>query len=67
MGHGQDHVAPAPVLEAEHLLADGVVAPGGLPHVGGMQGGHGELLGADGVHLLAEDAADTLHDPPTQR
>ena len=55
MGHGEDHVASDPVLEAAHLLVDGVVAAGLLPDVGGVDDGHQDLLSSNPLHLLADD------------
>ena len=67
VGHGQHHLAAAPIVQAEHLVADGVVAAGGLPDIRRMQRGHGQLIGPYGVHLLPDDAQDALHHPPAQR
>src|SRR6266851_499783 len=61
--HAQAHVALVPVLEAEHLPADGVPAPRLLPDLRGMQHRHGQLLAADAIHLLADDGVDLLDDP----
>ena len=67
VGHRQDHVAVATVLEAGHLRADRVVAARFSPDVGGMDDRHQQLLPADGVHLLADDLLDLAHDPPAER
>ena len=56
--HGQGHVRALAVLEAEHLLADGVPAAALLPDLRRLQHRHEHLLAADGVHLLADDLLD---------
>jgi hypothetical protein len=57
VGHGQDHVGAAAVVELEQLLDAVPAAPS--PQVGRLQDRHEHLLAADRVHLLAHD----LHDP----
>ena len=67
VGHRQRHVGALAVLEAEHLAADGVPAarsPARSPPAGDR---HEHLLAADGVHLLADDLLDLLHDAPAGR
>ena len=49
------------VLEAAHLGADLVPAPGLLPQVGRVDDRHRDLLPADRVHLVAQDGFDLLH------
>ena len=61
VGHGEDHVAPDAVLEAAHLPVDGVVAPRLLPHIGGVDQRHQDLLASDPLHLLADDGLDIGH------
>src|SRR2546427_8248726 len=56
----QAHVPVVAVLEPEHLGADGVPAAGVAPDLRGMQDGHGHLLPADRVHLLADDGVDAI-------
>ena len=66
VGHAECQVGSLPVGEAEHLLAHRLPPAGGLPDRGGMHGGQQELLGPDGVHLLADDLAHLLVDAPAQ-
>ena len=65
--HGERHVGALAVLEAEHLVADGVPAAALLPELRRLQHRHEHLLAADGVHLLADDLLDLLHDAPAGR
>ena len=67
VGHGQDHVPVAAVLEPHELRPDLVVATAVLPHLGGVDDGHLELLAADRVHLLADDLLDSLGHPEPER
>jgi len=67
VGHRQGHVAALAVLEAEHLAADGVPAAALLPDLRRLHDRHEHLLAADGVHLLADDLLDLLHDAPAGR
>ena len=66
VGHAQDHVAPGAILKARHVAADGLPAAGLLPELGRVDDGQGDLLAADGVHLLAEDVFDLVLDPQRQ-
>ena len=54
-------------LRRRHLLADGVPAAALLPELRRLQHRHEHLLAADGVHLLADDLLDLLHDAPAGR
>jgi len=56
VGHAEHEVAAGAVLQAE-LLGERVAA-GGLPDLGRVQDRHQHLLGADAVHLLADDRLD---------
>ena len=67
VGHGQHHVAPGSVLEADHLGADLRVAARLAPQVGGVHDRHLHLLPADGVDLLADDLLDALLHPEAER
>ena len=58
---------PGAVLEARHLGADLVVAPGLAPQVGRVHDRHLHLLPADGVDLLADDLLDPLLHPKAER
>ena len=50
VGHREDHVAAAPILEPRQLRPDRVVAAARLPDVGRMDDRHLHLLAADPVH-----------------
>jgi hypothetical protein len=65
VGHGQDHVGAAAVLEPELLVE--AVAPRLLPQLGGVQHGHQQLLAADRVHLLADDLLRLAMGAPARR
>ena len=65
--HAQAHVAAVAVLEPEHLGPDRVPAAGLLPDLGGEEHRHGDLLPADGVHLLADDGVDLVEHPLAER
>ena len=65
--HRKDHVAARAVLEAAHLDADLVVAPGLAPDVRRVDDRHEHLLAADRVHLLADDLLDALLHPESER
>jgi hypothetical protein len=55
------------VLDAQHLLAVGVVAAALAPQVGQLHGRHQQLDGAGAVHLLADDLLDLLEHLQAQR
>src|ERR1700722_15379492 len=61
--HAEGQVSAAPVLEPEHLVAHQVPAAGQLPQLGRVHDRHHDLLGADPVHLLADDLDDLEPDP----
>src|SRR6266404_1165194 len=67
MGHGETHVPVVSILEPEHLGADGVPAAAVAPDLGGVQDGHGHLLPADGVHLLADDPVHAVEHALAER
>jgi hypothetical protein len=67
VGHRQDHVALAPVLEPHELRADLREAPALLPHLGRVDDGHLHLLPTDRVDLLADDLLHAVVDPLAQR
>ena len=60
VGRTVEHVALVPVLDAEHLLAVGVVAPALAPEVGRLERRHEQLDGAGAVLLLLDDLDDLL-------
>ena len=67
VGHRQDHVALAAILEPDQLRPDLCVAPTFLPDLGRVDDGHLHLLPADGIDLLADDLLDAVADPLAQR
>ena len=67
VGRPVEHVALVPVLDAQHLLAVGVVAAALPPQVGRLDGRHQKLDGAGAVLLLAHDLADLLQHPKPER
>ena len=67
VGHREDHVAVAAVLEPDELGTDLLVAPALPPQVGRVDDRHLELLAADRVHLLADDLLDPLRHPEAER
>ena len=58
VGRTVEHVALVAVLDAQHLLAIGLVAAAFAPQLGGLDGRHQKLDGAGAVLLLAHDIAD---------
>ena len=67
VGRAVQHVALVAVLDAQHLLAVGLVAPAFAPQVGRLDGRHQHLDGAGAVLLLAHDLLDLLQHPQAQR
>ncbi len=67
VGRPIQHVALVPVLDAQHLLAIGLVAPALAPQVGRLDGRHQQFDGAGAVLLLAHDLADLLQHPEAER
>ena len=65
--HRQHHVRAAPVLEAEQLAADRVVAAALLPDLGRVEHRHQHLVPADRVDLLADDLHGLLMHAPAGR
>jgi hypothetical protein len=64
MSHGQHHLRPPAVLQAELLCQP--VASCLLPQLGWVHDRHQQLLGADGVELLAHDLHRLLMGPPAR-
>ena len=58
IGGAEEHVAVMPVLDAQHLLAIGIVTAGLAPEVGGLDRGHQHLDGPCPVLFLAHDLLD---------
>jgi len=67
VGGAEDELAFAAVLELHEDVGHGFVAAGFAPELGGLEGGHDDLLAADAVHLLADDLLDLAHDAPAER
>ena len=67
VGRPVQHVAFVPVLDAQHLLAVGVVASALAPQIGGLDGRHQEFDGAGAVLLLAHDLLDLLQHAQAKR
>ena len=67
VGRAVEHVALVPVLDAQHLLAVGVVAPALAPQVGRLDGRHQQLDRAGAVLLLAHDLLDLFEHAQAER
>ena len=67
VGHREDHVPLAAVLEPDQLRPDLRVPAALLPDLGGMDDGHLHLLPADRVDLLAHDLLDAVADLLAER
>ena len=67
VGGAEQHVAVVAVLDAQHLLAIGIVAARLAPQVGRLDGRHQHLDGAGPVLLLADDLLDLLEHPEAHR
>ena len=67
VGRPVEHLALVAVLDAQHLLAVGLVAPAFLPEVGRLDGRHQQFDGAGAVLLLAHDLLDLLQHPQPER
>ena len=67
VGRPVQHVALVAVLDAQHLLAVGVVAAAFAPEVGQLQRRHQHFDGAGAVLLLADDLLDLLQHPQAER
>ena len=67
VGRPVQHVALVAVLDAQHLLAVGLVAPALAPQVGRLDGRHQQFDGAGAVLLLAHDLLDLLQHPQAER
>ena len=67
VGRTVKHVALVPVLDAQHLLAVGIVASALAPKVGRLDGRHQQFDRAGTVLLLAHDLADLLKHPKAER
>ncbi len=64
VGHRQNHVGSATVVELEELID--LVASRSPPRLGWVEDRHQHLLAADRVHLLAHDLHDLLVNAPAR-
>ena len=67
MGGAEQVVVALAVLEPEDAVAVLGPAAGGLVGLAGQQRGEQQLLGADRVHLVADDVLDLAQHPQAQR
>ena len=67
VGRAERHPAFAPVGELEEHVAHHLLASGLLPQLDRLDHGEVDLLGAGGVHLLADDVLDLALDAPAER
>jgi hypothetical protein len=58
VGRAETEIGAVAVAQPEELLPDQIPAAGLLPELRGMKGGEREFLGADPIHLLADDPLD---------
>ena len=58
VGRAEQHLTLVAVGDAQHLLAIGIIAAGGAPQVGRLDGRHKHFDGAGAVHLFANNALD---------
>ena len=63
----EGELAAVAVGDAHELGAVGVPAPGLVPELGGREDGHHHLLGADALHLVADDGLDLADRAPRER
>ena len=63
VGGALEHVATLAVGDPQNLGPIVVIAAAFPPQVGGLDGRHQHLLGADGVLFLTHDPLDLLHHP----
>ena len=66
-GRRQAEAGLPAILETEQLGPVRGVAPAALPQLEGLEDRQRELLGAGGVHLLADDLGDLAHHPGAER
>jgi hypothetical protein len=59
MGHAEDHISSATVLEADHRLVYIVVSTSASPYVGGVHHRHQNLLRANTIHFCPHDGLDS--------
>ncbi len=67
VGRPVQHVALVAILDAQHLLAIGVVASALAPQLGRLDGRHQQFDGAGAVLLLAHDLLDFLQHAQAER
>ena len=67
VGRADAEVAFVPVLQAQQLRTEVAPAPGLLPELGRLDGGHQHFLGAGRVHLLANNGFDLAEHAHAER
>ena len=67
MSGAQGKLAAVTVGDAHELRSVGVPAAGLVPELGGREDGHHHLLGADALHLVADDGLDLGDRAPCER
>ncbi len=68
VSHPEDVVDTAAVLETKQLVAHDFPPTGALPHLGGVEHRHQELLTPDGVDLFLDDPTDLrMHAKPGRK
>ncbi len=63
---GTEDELPSPTLESEEDVFHGRQPAGRLPQLGRLQHRHQHLLGAGGIHLLADQRLDPLEQLPAE-
>ena len=67
VGRAETEIVAVPVLDFQHLRAEHRPAPGLVPQLGGLHGGHQELDTAAPVHFLAHDVFHLAQHAQTER
>ena len=67
VGRPVEHLAVVPVLDAQHLLAIGIVAPALAPEIGRLDRRHQDLDGAGAILFLADHRADLVEHAQAER
>ena len=67
MGGRQHHGAAPPVLEGEHIVAEGLSPAGLVPQLLWLERGHHQLLAAGGVYLFPDYVFNLTDRPQGQR
>ena len=67
IGGTKEHLALVAILDAQHLLAIGLIAAALAPQISGLDDRHEQFHGARPVLLLAHDLLDLAQHPQAQR